>query len=160
MIGTSVMKELNVSRSMSGFKAFLTPSDIVTSKYHKCTGFHDSIWNSLSPFHCFTCKLVDLMFFSFLQGKICGPKNRVRLRGSARPSSPNRYRARNLSRPVIPSQRSLSLVSSDHHLSNININQQSSKNRLNSRAKLAQQTFTCSKSTIETLEKSVKCIQS
>ena len=72
MIGTSVMKELNVSRSMSGFKAFLTPSDIVTSKYHKCTGFHDSIWNSLSPFHCFTCKLVDLMFFSFLQSKICG----------------------------------------------------------------------------------------
>ena len=34
----------------------------------------DSIWNSLQVFHCFTsridCKFLDLMTFSFLQGKI------------------------------------------------------------------------------------------
>ena len=57
-------------------KVILTPSDIKTSKYHKCTGFYDNIWNLLtfSLFYLCHCKFVDLMTFSFLQGKICAPK--------------------------------------------------------------------------------------
>ena len=39
------------------------------SKYYKYAGVHDSIWNWL--FYLFRRKLVDLMVFSFLQGKMC-----------------------------------------------------------------------------------------
>ena len=37
--------------------------------------------------------------FSILQGKMCTPENLARCRGFTRPSSPDRHRARNFSRP-------------------------------------------------------------
>ena len=49
--------------------------------------------------YLFDCNFVDLTSFSFLQGKFVPPKNRARLRGVARPSTPDQYRARTLSRP-------------------------------------------------------------
>ena len=40
-------------------------------------------------------------FFLFYKGKCARPKNRTRLRNSARPTAPDQHRARDLSRPVI-----------------------------------------------------------
>ena len=54
-------------------KAILTPSDILTPKYHKYTSFHE-YFIIFSLFYLFDFKFVDLMIFSFFQGKIYAPK--------------------------------------------------------------------------------------
>ena len=67
--------ELNVSQPWV-YKTILTRSDILGSKYHKCTGFHGYLEFTInfSSFYLFDCKFVDLMTFSFFQGKICVPE--------------------------------------------------------------------------------------
>ena len=66
---------LNVSHPWAD-KVILTHSDILTSKYHKCTGFYEYLefTKTFSLFYLFDCKFVDLMTFSFFQGKICVPE--------------------------------------------------------------------------------------
>ena len=71
-------------------KEILIPSDILTSKYHKWTGFHEYFEFPVTFlfFYLLEYKFVDLKIFSFFQGKICAPRT-------------DADRARNLCKPVL-----------------------------------------------------------
>ena len=96
------MKELNASQFISRQDNFYTIRyiNIKISQVRQSSRGYLEFTITFSLFYLFDCKFVQLMNFLFYKAIFARLKNGARLREFAFPIAPNRYRPRNLSRPI------------------------------------------------------------